>query len=104
MRTAPDQRDFNPSDNLARAETMPARWYIEPEFLTWEAEKIFYKTWQPIGRREVVARAGDFFNCEVLDQPLVIVRNRAGELRARFTMFAHIAPRLSRSTMGSFPM
>ena len=70
---------------------MPARWYIEPEFLTLEAEKIFYKTWQPVGRREDVARAGDFFSCEVLDQPLVVVRNRAGELRAFYNVCPHRA-------------
>ena len=68
-----DLSDYNPSDDLSRAETMPARWYIEPDFLALEAEKIFYKTWQPVGRVEDVMRIGDYFSCEVLDQPLVIV-------------------------------
>ena len=36
---------------------MPARWYTEPDFLALEAEKIFYKTWQPVGRvADVIAR------------------------------------------------
>ena len=81
-----DFRDFCPSPELPIAETMPARWYIEPEFLALEAERIFYKTWQPIGRLEDVMRVGDFFSCEVLDQPLVVVRNRAGELRAFYNV------------------
>jgi len=70
---------------------MPARWYIEPEFLTLEAEKIFYKTWQPVGRLEDVMRIGDYFSCELLDQPLVIVRNQAGALRAYYNVCAHRA-------------
>ena len=87
----PELGDYNPSDDLSRAETMPARWYTEPEFLTLEAEKIFYKTWQPVGRLDDVMRVGDFFSCEVLDQPLVIVRNTEGELRAFFNVCPHRA-------------
>ncbi len=86
-----DLGDFVPSTDLSRAETMPARWYIDPAFLRLEAEKIFYKTWQPVARLEDVMRIGDFFTCEVLDQPLVIVRNRAGELRAFYNVCAHRA-------------
>lgn len=56
-----DLSDYSPSRDLAMAETMPARWYTEPQFLELEAEKIFYKTWQPVGRLEDVMRIGDFF-------------------------------------------
>lgn len=86
-----DLSDYNPSTDLSRAETMPARWYIEPDFLALEAKKIFYRTWQPIGRVDDVTRIGDYFSCEVLDQPLVIVRNRAGELRGFYNVCAHRA-------------
>ena len=86
-----DLSDYQPSGDLSRARTLPARWYTEPEFLALEAEKIFYKTWQPVGRVEEVLRAGDFFSCEVLDQPLVIVRNKAGELRAFYNVCPHRA-------------
>ena len=89
--TGLDLSDYRPSDDLSRAETMPARWYIEPEFLALEAEKIFYKTWQPVGRVEDVLRIGDYFCCDVLDQPLVITRNRAGELRGFYNVCAHRA-------------
>ena len=87
----PERGDYKPSADLARAETLPARWYTEPKFLNLEAEKIFYKTWQPVGRVEDVMRAGDFFSCEVLDQPLVITRNTAGELRAFYNVCPHRA-------------
>ena len=83
--------DYTPSLDLARAETMPARWYVEPDFLKLEAEKIFYKTWQPVGCLEDIERIGDFFSCEVLDQPLVVVRNGAGELRAFYNVCPHRA-------------
>ncbi|MYD09128.1 MAG: Rieske 2Fe-2S domain-containing protein [Chloroflexi bacterium] len=86
-----DLSDYKPTRDLSRAETLPARWYTEPEFLNLEAEKIFYKTWQPVGRVEDVMRAGDFFSCEVLDQPLVITRNTADDLRAFYNVCPHRA-------------
>lgn len=86
-----DLSDYKRTANLAQAETMPARWYTEPAFLTLEAEKIFYLTWQPVGRLEDLLRAGDFFTCEVLDQPLVVVRNRSSELRAYYNVCPHRA-------------
>ncbi len=86
-----DLSDYKPSGDLSRAETLPARWYTEPEFLNLEAERIFYKSWQPVGRVEDVLRAGDFFSCEVVDQPLVVVRNKAGELRAFYNVCPHRA-------------
>lgn len=86
-----DLSDYRPSSDLATASTMPARWYVEPDFLKLEAEKIFYKTWQPVGRAEDLARIGDFVTCEVLEQPLVLVRNSAGELRAFYNVCPHRA-------------
>ena len=91
MPAGPNLSDYEPARDLATAKTLPARWYIEPEFLALEAEKIFHRTWQPVGRLEDVARVGDFFSCEVLDQPLVLVRNRADELRAFYNVCPHRA-------------
>ena len=89
--TGLDLSDYNPTSDLATAGTLPARWYIEPEFLRLESEKIFYKTWQPVGRLEDVMRIGDFFSCEVLDQPLVVVRNQGNQLRAFYNVCPHRA-------------
>lgn len=84
-----DLSDYNPSSDLARAETMPSRWYLEPAFLEAEKEKIFWKTWQPVGRTDMVARAGDYFTCEVVGEPLVVTRTLSGELRAFYNVCRH---------------
>lgn len=83
--------DFQPSNDLAYAKTMPARWYTDPEFLEIEKQKIFWKTWQPVGRVDDVLRAGDFFTCEVVGQPLVIVRGKDDQLRAFYNVCPHRA-------------
>ncbi len=51
-----DLSDFQPPTDLSRASTLPARWYVQPEFLQLEKEKIFWKTWQPVGRVDMVLR------------------------------------------------
>ncbi len=41
-------RDYVPAE-LARAKTIPARWYLDPQMLELEREKVFGRTWQPVG-------------------------------------------------------
>lgn len=86
-----DLSDYQPTDDLAEAKTMPARWYTDSAFLELEKEKIFWKTWQPVGRVEDVQRIGDFFTCELVGEPLVITRNLDGDLRAFFNVCQHRA-------------
>ena len=69
-----DLSDYTFTPDLAQAGTLPARWYTDPAFLTLEIEQIFAKTWQPVGRTEMVLRPGDFFTCELAGEPLVITR------------------------------
>jgi len=76
-----DLSDFRFEADLARAATMPARWYVEPGFLGLEKEKIFGRTWQAVGRIDEVARVGDFFAYVELGEPLVMTRRTDGVLR-----------------------
>jgi choline monooxygenase len=87
----PDLTDFHYEPNLARAATLPARWYIASEFLPLEKDKIFARTWQAVGRTDEVARIGDFFTCEVLGEPLVVTRGTDGALRAFHNVCRHRA-------------
>lgn len=86
-----DLSDFQPTSDLAVARTMPARWYTDPAFLELEKEKIFWRTWQPVGRVDDVQRPGDFFTWEVTGEPLVIVRGKDDQLRGFFNVCQHRA-------------
>lgn len=70
---------------------MPARWYTDAAFLELEKQKIFWKTWQPVGRVADVLRVGDFFTCELVGEPLVVVRTTRHELKAYFNVCPHRA-------------
>ncbi len=84
-----DLSDYTPMDELAAAATMPARWYTDPAILEVEKEKIFWNTWQPVGRLEMVMRPGDYFTCEVIGEPVVVTRTKEGELKAFYNVCRH---------------
>ena len=88
---SPDLNDYTFNPDLAQAGTLPARWYTDPAFLTLETEKIFAKTWQPVGRADMVLRHGDFFTCELAGEPLVITRSKEGTLRGFYNVCRHRA-------------
>ena len=83
--------DFVPTADLARARTLPARWYTDPALLEHEKGKTFWRTWQPVGRAEEVLRGGDFFTCELVGEPLVVMRGLDGTLRAFYNVCRHRA-------------
>jgi choline monooxygenase len=83
--------DFNPTTDLAQAETLPARWYIEPEFLELEKKKIFWKSWQLVGRVDMAQRPGDYFVHDLLGEPLLITRGLDHKLRAFYNVCCHRA-------------
>ena len=70
---------FDPSIPIERAFTPPASWYVLPEFLPHERERIFRRTWQAVGRVDQVARPGDYFAGCLLDDPYVVVRDGVTE-------------------------
>ncbi len=77
--------------DLARAHTLPARCYTEPRFLAQERERIFARSWQPIGRVEQLGRPGDFFTADVAGEPVVVLRDLQNNLRAFANVCRHRA-------------
>jgi phenylpropionate dioxygenase-like ring-hydroxylating dioxygenase large terminal subunit len=83
--------DCERTSDVARATTLPASWYLDPAMLARERARIFFQSWQWVGRTEDVARPGDLFTCEVLGEPLVIVRGDDGVLRGFYNVCRHRA-------------
>lgn len=86
-----DLNDFKPTTDLSRASTLPARWYTDPQFLELEKQKIFWKTWQLVGRVDMAARPGDFFTYDLFGEPLLVTRGVDGVLRAFYNVCPHRA-------------
>lgn len=77
--------------DLARASTLPAFAYTDPDVFAAERARIFARTWQPVGRLEDVAAPGTFATAEIDGKPIVITRDANGELRAFYNVCRHRA-------------
>jgi choline monooxygenase len=77
--------------DVARAWTLPAKLYTEPDVFADEKEKIFARSWQVVGHKDQVANAGDYFTTELVGEPLLIVRGNDGKLRGFYNVCRHRA-------------
>jgi choline monooxygenase len=83
--------DFDASLPLAEASTIPGSWYTDPRVAELERRTVFSRTWQPVARVEQVADPGQYVTAEVAGEPVVVVRDQDGVLRAFFNVCRHHA-------------
>ncbi len=74
---------------LERAETIPSAWYTDPRFHALDRDAIFARTWQGVGHVSMVAGPGDYFLATVADNPIIVLRDREGGLRAYYNVCRH---------------
>src|SRR5262245_26909174 len=82
---------FDPELPLERARTIPSSWYFDPEIYGAEGRTVFGSTWQAVGRADQVCRPGSFLTAEIAGEPVLVVRDEAGELRAFANVCRHRA-------------
>jgi len=81
--------DYTFERDLARASTIPARWYTDPAMLPLERERIFHRTWQAVGPATAVAAPGSYLAGDIVGEPVVITRDKDGRLRAMSNVCRH---------------
>jgi len=90
------------NDRLECAETLASRYYTDPAILPLEKERIFRRTWQLVGTvnqpcgeangaKRTIADPGAYFTVDVIGEPVVIVRDQTGTLRAFSNVCRHRA-------------
>ena len=72
-----------------RARAMPKSAYVSPEFLALERERIFAREWVCAGRSSRLAEPGDYLTLEVAGEPVIVLRDRDGALRAMSNVCRH---------------
>ena len=77
-----------------RSRAMPGRYYHDPAVYEREKGAIFHRTWQYVGHVSMLPEPGSYIVRDIHDQSVVLVRDRAGELRAFFNVCQHRAHRL----------
>ena len=82
---------FDATLPLARAHTIPSSWYRDPRIADAERSSIFRKSWQLVARAHQLATPGSFVTALVAGEPVLLVRDAAGVLRAFFNVCRHRA-------------
>lgn len=94
--------DVDVNGQIECAQTLASRFYIDPAILQIEKEKIFRRTWQLAGTlqqscgeangvQRTIADLETFFTADVADEPIVVVRDKQGTLRAFSNVCRHRA-------------
>ena len=72
-----------------RAQAMPPSVYTSQSFMEQEIEGIFAKEWYCVGRADALREAGDYVTARLAGQPVVVLRDRDGGLRALSNVCLH---------------
>jgi phenylpropionate dioxygenase-like ring-hydroxylating dioxygenase large terminal subunit len=67
---------------LLQAETLPPWCYTDTAFYRREVERIFLRSWNFVGRGDVIPRRGDYLAFDFAGVPMVLVRDDKGAVRA----------------------
>lgn len=73
------------------AEALPPEIYTTQEFYEFEKEAIFYHEWLCVGREEWVGATGDYFTATHANEPIIVTRDREGDLQAMSAVCQHRA-------------
>lgn len=66
---------------LEQAMTLPPEAYAADEFFAWECEHLFRPGWLAVAHASQLPLAGDFINVDFLGEPLIVIRDKAGEVQ-----------------------
>jgi phenylpropionate dioxygenase-like ring-hydroxylating dioxygenase large terminal subunit len=72
-----------------RARAMPKSVYTSPEFLALEERHIFARDWLCAGRADALAEPGDYLTMTIAGEPVIVLRDRDGQLRAMSNVCRH---------------
>jgi choline monooxygenase len=100
MSTKPLRLDVN--EQIECAQTLASRFYTDPSILEIEKAKIFRKTWQMVGTldrpcgevggaKRTIADPESFFTADVVGEPIIVIRDKQGTLRAFSNVCRHRA-------------
>lgn len=87
------QYHFEP--DLSKASTIPSTWYFGDDSLKQDKEKVFYRSWNLVGRQDQVAIPGDYFTTSICDESLIIVCGNDHEVRGFYNVCRHRAGHLA---------
>ena len=72
-------------DSQATEQTLPARYYTDPDVFTAECRAIHFRSWHLVGHAGDLPRHGNYLTTRIVNQGVIVLRGADGTLRAFFT-------------------
>jgi choline monooxygenase len=94
---------YDPNTPLERASTIPAPWYTDERVFELEQQTVFSRSWQVAARVDQLQKPGDYVTTEIGDEPVVVVRDSANQIRAFFNVCRHHAAAVMTEPHGNAP-
>jgi choline monooxygenase len=95
--------DYDEGAPLARASTIPARWYTDPRVEAHERRTVWSRSWQLAARTDQLTHPGDYVTTAIAGEPVLVVRGDDGVLRAFFNVCRHHAAAVMTAPCGRAP-
>jgi Rieske 2Fe-2S family protein len=70
-------------------QSLPARYYADPEIFRREKNDLFARSWVCAGRNEDVAKPGDVAVIDLFGESVIVARQKDGTLRAHYNVCRH---------------
>jgi phenylpropionate dioxygenase-like ring-hydroxylating dioxygenase large terminal subunit len=74
--------------------------YTSEEYARAEADKLWAKVWQQVGRVEEIPKVGDFLTYDILDDSIIVVRTGPDTIRAYHNVCSHRGRKLIDTPFG----
>ena len=71
------------------ARTLPPEVYQSEEFFAFEKDRLFYREWLFVGHTGQIPATGDAFPIEIVGEPIVVLRDGGGAVRAYSAVCPH---------------
>lgn len=79
----------NVAQPFEKARAMPKSVYTSEAFLQRELDDVFKSDWFCVGRADALANPGDYTTLKLAGQPIMVIRDREGVLRAQSNVCLH---------------
>jgi Rieske 2Fe-2S family protein len=82
--------------------TLPGRYFTSPAILAEEMDRIFARQWLCVGPADRIRQAGEYFLQQLGPDSLIILRDKAGAVRAHYNVCRHRGTRMCEAPAGKF--
>lgn len=89
MNDAVKELKANVAVPFEEARAMPPSVYTSPDFLKRELKDVFSKDWFCVGRASSLKNPGDYLTLDLAEQPIVVLRDGEGHLKAMSNVCLH---------------